>query len=387
MTEPDYYKQMYPDKEKSPHLYQYIVGNNEMSIAESRWNYLFELALKNPEMKIALQNPVTSIWTKWQKFHDFDQELIYLGYDLHRFLLENEVVIESDYEDYSKNREASQYIGKMLQDKGLIPHYYYSGSKSIHIHIFLDFKRLLELPQELQTTILEKFLNRDKFIQSFKFWIRELMIDCWGLKTYIFDKALIKDTHLVRAELSKNKLGYKTFLGYDWNSIPLQPRICNAHTMEYPEIAVFNPSDSKIEHEIKLSFPTNPEDLIREFLSDYDEILRQQNMRSKNRREFVLTDIRQQVKFLMRPELKDKEDGFKRAMFVIANELKNIYTKEEAFAILSKWNDEMGCPFRDIDLRYRINQDTQYKITNKYIEDLIYEIGYTCEELMEFMKK
>lgn len=285
--------------------------------------------------------------------------------DVHRSVLRNEIVIESDYPEYEKNYEASKIIGAILEHKGFIPHYYYSGSKSIHIHVFLDFDCIESIDPLVKEQIYTKYRYGKTFINAFMKWLRGLMIRCWDTNAREFDEDLISSSHLIRAELSKNKIGYKTFLGYTNKDLSCIPYVCNEENRIYPRLA-----------KIKLSRPPQIEQLIEDFISSVDTKDRKSRVKRKEASLQSWMDvkptekIRTCVKCILDDNFKDVGDGYKRGMFILVNELKRILGIEQARIIIYDWNQRMGAPINKIDIDYRLQQK-DYKLTCNYIHKML----------------
>lgn len=327
-------------------LWDYILGNPSMSIATDRFYYLDDLN-RQEKLKIALMNRDNNHWTKWGGFPGdlLSNNHNGVAIDVHRSMLNNEIVIESDYPDYIDNFEASKIIGKILEGKGFIPHYYYSGSKSIHIHIFIDWVTFFDVG------------DRKKFIE----WLRAKMINCWDTNAREFDKDLIKSTHLIRAELSKNKKGYKTFLGYTHNDLSFIPYICNEDNRIYPRLG-----------KIKLSAPHCAWDLIEEYLDEKNKTKPTQTSRFDHND--CPGEIRQAVRRLLSDDFKEVGDGLGRAMFIILSELRRVMGDDEAKVMVNDWNVRMGSPIKQSEIDYRFNKEA-YVLSNRYINDFMKEIG------------
>lgn len=333
--------------EKNYKLFDYILGNTKMSIATDRYYYLQNLHYKHNKIKIALMDRDNNHWTKWEEFPAqlLSQQYKGVAVDVHRSMLENEIVIESDYPDYIDNFEAAKIIGRILEGKGFAPLYYYSGNKSIHIHIFLDWVTFFQIE------------NRKEFIE----WIRTKMISCWDTNIRKFDKDLIKGTHLIRAELSKNKKGYKTFLGYTHNDLSFIPYICNEDNRIYPRIG-----------KIKLSSPHCAWELIEEF-SEYKNRPKPTNTSSFNPDDCP-NEIRRIITPLLSNDFKKLGDYKKRAFFIILNELRRVMGDNDARIITNNWNERMGLPISESEIDYRFTKK-YYILSNKYIEDFLEDIG------------
>lgn len=327
-------------------LFDYIMGNVNMSIAEDRYGYLFNLN-KEERIKISLLDRDNNKWTKW---NDFPGGLLSnnhngVAIDVHRSMLSNEIIIESDYPDYIDNFEAAKIIGKIIEGKGFIPHYYYSGNKSIHIHVFLDWTPFFQIEK------------RKEFI----IWLRTKMISCWDTNIRKFDNDLIKATHLIRCELSKNKKGYKTFLGYTHNDLSFIPYICNEDNRIYPRIG-----------KIKLSSPHCTRELIDEFV-EHQNKPKPQNISYFNPDDCP-SEIRKSVGRLLSDDFKKVGDGLGRAMFIIVSELRRVVEDTEAMAVVNDWNIRMGSKIKQSEIDYRFTKKS-YTLSNKYIYDFMKELG------------
>lgn len=338
----------------------YNQGKYGLSISTNRFYFLEEMQKKYGKLKVACLDPSNDFWTKWEAFPGL---LIYNGginaaIDVHRSLFPNEIVIESDYPTYEENYDASKIIGAILEHKGFIPHYYYSGNKSIHIHVFLDWVTFFQIE------------NKKEFIE----WLRTKMISCWGIGAREFDTDLIKASHLIRAELSKNKKGFKTFLGYTRKDIGPVPILCNEENRIYPRLA-----------EVRLSSPECTPDIIEEFKEFNESKARIKNIQRKNRplRRFDSKsgrkDIRNCVKAILSDDFKKANDGFKRGMFILVNEVRNVFMDTQAKVIVDDWNLRMGNPVKQADIDYRFKTKA-YTLTCDYIHKFLKELGIPLVE-------
>ncbi len=338
----------------------YHRGRYGLSISTNRYYFLEELGKKYGKLKIACLDPANDFWTKWVPFPG---ALIYMGginaaIDVHRSLFSNEIVIESDYPTYEENYQASKIIGGILEHKGFIPHYYYSGNKSIHIHVFLDWVTFFQIE------------NRKEFIK----WLRTKMISCWGVGAREFDTDLIKASHLIRAELSKNEKGFKTFLGYHHKDMSPVPILCNEENRIYPRLA-----------EVRLSSPKCAPDIIEEFEEFRKSKDKIRIIQKKNRplRRFDSysgeTGVRNCVKAILSDDFKKVNDGFKRGMFILVNELKNVFDDAQARIVANDWNSRMGNPVKQADIDYRFKTKA-YTLTCEYIHKFLGEMGISLVE-------
>lgn len=389
------------NQEKEFNLWNYITGNIYenydsfkgiykkslgMSISNLRYDYLMNLNSKDDSFKISCRDPITNNWTKWGKFPgllwNIEKDIYWVksskltaAVDVHRSVLPNEIVIESDYPTYEENYDAAKIIGAILEKKGFVPHYYYSGNKSVHIHVFLDVG-FLEAAEEYLNyhagIVLGK--RQKKIIDRFMEWIRTKMISCWDTQAKKFDKDLIRATHLIRAELSKNKRGFKTFLGYQYKDMSFIPYICNETNRIYPKLA-----------EIIESAPTNPVELLEEFIED----LKNSDLFKKIKKKSTLSkwvpnlksgDLKQCVRAILSDDFKNVKDGFKRSMFVLVNELRNVHGDTEAKRLVHDWNERMGNPIEKREIDYRFRSDKTFTLTCNYIHELLKDIGFDVSE-------
>lgn len=358
--------------------WDYIVGNmprDGKSISVERFMYLRELNWYSKDtLKLSARNPENNAWTKWNLWYDTKTNLIQMAYDLHRSILDNEIVIESDYPTFEENSEAAKIVGAILEDKGFQPVYYYSGSKSIHMHIWLDFQCLLQIDMSLQMLIIDLFANFKKFKKAFMDFLREKMITCWGLKVRQFDEQIKADSHLIRSEMSCNKLGYKCLIGYTHKDISWIPPLCNVENGFYPVIGELK--ESYIDKE-------NISEIVEEFLAKYrrKEAKKQVERKSATLLRWTNPDfkksvgIRPSVDFIMSDDFKAVGDGLSRGMFILINELKDNYGLDIALQQALSWNIKMGSPFQDTEIKYRVERHKVYPLSNKYIDDFLDSLG------------
>lgn len=351
--------------------WDYILGDPvklERSILVDRYYHLMKL--NDGSMKVACRDPSTNKWSKWVGFPGMlakDGQLVPI-YDVHRSVLENEIVIESDYPTYEENYEAAKVIGKLMEAKGFSPSYYYSGSKSIHIHVLLDFKCFLTIPMSMQQEILSSFRGRGGFVKEFMKWLREQLIKCWGMGDYNFDEQLINATHMIRCPLSRNKKGYKTFMGFTYKDLSFVPYICNEKNRIYPELG-----------ELRLSSPDDFEGVVEEFLQframkkKYIKAARKESSLARWMEE-PSQELRECVKFLLSEDFTKLGDGHRRALFILWNELHDVEGYEKAMTEILRWNDRCGTPFQQAELDFQ-TKAKHYTLTCDYIHTFLSSLG------------
>ena len=356
-----------------------------MSIAVDRYEYLYNIS-EEYGLKIALRDPSNDYWTKWVAFPGLLWELKVDDYgglkysrltaaiDVHRSILSNEIIIESDYPTYEENYDAAKLIGKIIEEKGFKPLYYYSGNKSVHVHVFFDWDCLKKLDLIIQDQLRIMFRSSKlRFKRKFMEWLRTKMITCWDTNAKKFDTDLIKGTHLIRCELSKNKKGYKTFLGYTYKDMSFIPYICNEKNSIYPKLG-----------KIRLSSPHKIQELVEEFVEDIKVKKKSERLRKYNR---TLGDwgvetsetLRGCVKAILSEDFKKVGDGYQRAMFILLNELRRVLGDFQARVVVNDWNSKMGFPVKESEIEYRF-KSKNYSLSCSYIHNFLKELGIDVSE-------
>ncbi len=350
----------------------FLTGNYSNSISHNRYSHLQKLwDINEKSLLISLRDPTSNKWLVWTDLHSstmdtgLSLQAIQLGRDLHRSICYNEVVVESDEPEYIENVRRARLIGRILEDKGFVPHYFYSGGKSIHVHIWFDFVSLLQINEYLQDQVLEKFKYKSMFVKKFMLWLRDKIISCWGLNLGDFDKQLVNASHLIRCCGSMNGYGCKTFLGKHYRDIPNFPTICNYNTQKRPEWPC-----------IELSRP-NASVLIEEFL----QYTNKNTCTKKNTRNYQLTSwmdnaekLRPCVQHILSNDFEKHGDGRKRGMFILMNELKRLHGPDIALQKVQNWNLSNNFRIPNFELIYRASTP-EYKLSCNYIHEFLEGIG------------
>lgn len=331
-------------------------GKHGESIASDRYYNLLYLAYEYKDLKIAFRDSDSTKFTTWKSFWEYKHNDLLNAVDVHREILPNEIIVESDYPEYERNWEAARVIGNILETKGFSPLYYFSGNKSIHIHCFIDENVFRQLPSDLVEELEFKFVTKNKFLKTFYEHLRKKIQNCWDLSYKDFDKQIKATAHLIRAEGSKNKLTYKTFIGYSYKDIPLFPIITSKETGVYPKVG------KKV-----LSHPNNILELI-------EEMLAVKKVKRKIQCTLNASGISKNAEFILSDEFIKKGDCAKRGLFILINELKKCKNNDDIFNLVSVWNSKLPTPFRDEELKYRINRDQIYNLSQEYIDTALEEI-------------
>ena len=352
----------------------YIEGNDIYSIARVRTEHLEWLGSRDKNFQIAIQK--NGYWSKWDRFplpRILNFESIASAEDVHRTICDFEIVCESDYITYKENVESMRFVGDVLEDLGYKCHYYYSGGKGIHIHIFIDYAQFNSYNQQFKHLFDKYITSPDDFKQKFIKYERAYIHS--RQDKYILDEQLISGRHLIRSELSMHKNGSKTFLGHSYKDITPFEYECSPKTKLYPELAMFDKEVEKDKlgmiHYAKWTYYDNPADKLREF---FNYLIQNNTFKESKKIISKPGKMRTMVQNLYdRPKSYD-EDGRKRAFFVICQELKLNYDKEQAMEMAINWNNRLANPLEEHIIKYHINREQNYKLTNKYIEKVIREI-------------
>ncbi|GAF76198.1 unnamed protein product, partial [marine sediment metagenome] len=274
------------------------------------------------------------------------------------------------------NYDAAKLIGKIIEEKGFQPLYYYSGNKSVHIHVFFDWNCLKKLDLMIQDQLRIMFRDSKlRFKRKFITWLRTKMISCWDTNAKEFDTDLIKATHLIRCELSKNKKGYKTFLGYSYRDMSFVPYICNEKNRIYPKLG-----------KIKLSSPKNIQELIEEFIEDIKVKKKSERIRKRNRSlgdwgiKEAPEKLRECIKCILSNDFKKVGDGHQRAMFILLNELRKVYGDSQARIVINDWNAKMDFPIKEKEIEYRFKLKN-YSLSCNYVHTFLKELGIDISKL------
>jgi len=241
-------------------------------------------------------------------------------------------------------------------------------------HVLLDPKHFLgTVDMPLQERIVEKFKYQKRFTKKFMEWLRSKIVLEWG-KGREYDTQLIKEKHLIRSELSRNKNGYKTFLGTHWKDLSPIPLVCNERTRIMP----------KYPSEVVYSRPWCLQELLEEFLEESDK---KQAKIAAARKEGNLVrwlhgdkpyEVPDCVKFILSDEFSEYGDGMKRALFILANELKRAEGEggeDDVLSLLQDWKDRMGCDLRDEEILYRVERDVEYRLSCSYVHEFLRDVG------------
>lgn len=239
----------------------------------------------------------------------------------HRMMLDKEIVIEFDEDNLEDNTKMADEVCKRLKKDGIVFSRWFSGSKSEHIHFFID---------PLQATNLR--LLKSAIIRHY----------CKGLP---FKPDLqMAGKHLIRAEFGLNeKTGnYKTRI---------------SQSSHYPSIN------------------TVPQESWNLYIRDMKWLMKASMTKGVN----GLSDSEHIKKLLDTTYFNDKlKDGRTRIIFILANVLKGKYEKKELIELLQKW-------YKYTNGRKLTNGQIAYQVYNafktdkcpgeKYLLTLIRELG------------
>ena len=353
------------------------IYEEDKSIGFHRLWFLNVLARKN-DFDLSLQSP-DGYFTKRTAWSELDHEKKLKAYIIHRTLLCNEIIFDFDAKNYETNVHYFKSMYGTLKDLGLVPYIYYSGNKGLHVHFYLSFKSLVkDLDMKLQKRIVKHFARAETFEKRFTSYIASSL--SWLNDNYSVDVSLVHRNHLIRSEGSLNKLGFKTFLGHTPEDIPLIIPICNFENKYYPKFPFHDICDSL--ETIKYSELKNLSKMCTEFV--IENKIGIEKIEVVTLKDFFPKEPsrppaeKKCIKFIESKEYGDKQDGRKRALFILASHYKD---DPEQVAKLKRWNEtilnnylsdyEIGCSSRS----------TTGKVSCKYTSEFLASIGcnYACE--------
>jgi hypothetical protein len=239
----------------------------------------------------------------------------------HRSIIANEVVIEFDEKDASKNKALAEAVCSKLDKDNIVYSSWISGNKSVHVHVFFDFKEAKH-----QATLKRAIMNH--------------YTDGIGEP----DFRLCADNHLIRAEYGVHERTGKQ----------KSPIYC---AREYPKLNRIAPA----------------------IWDRYNAV-----MASRVKRELSgqVTDLSQYTGYkyvLTAHEFRATDDGRERAMFMLIHTCKRNYkTKEELFTFIWDWYRYCsGYKMSERDVWHKVTYhwDKEYTITTQYLNDLLRSIG------------
>jgi len=347
--------------------WDYISRDDDKSIMAGRTLIMSEFAwMEDKDFILSFRDPVSRAFTPWKPYYGTDDSLIMRAWDIHRSVMHNEIIAESDYPTYDQNLDAAKILGQMLEERGFTPNYWFSGNKSIHISILFDFKSLCDVGVEVQEKVMG-LLSRGWFVNKFMKFIRNKVISCFGTKVREFDGNFVNSRHLIRAELSRNSLGFKTFLGNSWKDLPVVPEVCNEMNRIRPRWAI--PKVSRPNKEFLQA-------ILEEFVASEESKVDKRKKSSRNASLTAWMGI-PGGKDSLRPCIvtllghREFNDGCKRAAFIISNELKAVKGNHDAFGMMQSWAEATG-----VDLSLK-------EIENMVFRKKCYSIG--CESISQVL--
>jgi hypothetical protein len=330
-------------------------------IGELRKEVLRNLPItKYDSFLMACKDSVTGAWTEWKPMiYNFP-----LAIDLHRSILACEIVVESDFLEYEKNVLLMQEVGKVLEAKGWVLHYFYSGSKSIHAHLFLSFDKAFSgCDQQLLKTATSYYVNEKRFVKEFMEFVREQVLKGGMLNLDFFDKQLIRCSHLIRMQLSKNKKGFKTFIGKTWKDLSMIAPVRDWTNNRFPDACT----------KFELSVPNDFDALLSKFVRKIGSEKKKKKLESVQLGLMGFSSA--SVKPCVQKILGDVfVDGRKRLMFVLVNELKKSKKLGEVEGLVKRWCEVNDLKFVQAQFDVVFFNDSLYISKNKSPDSTI-QIG------------
>lgn len=253
---------------------------------------------------------------------DYDHNVHYN----HRAILNNEVVLEYDYDDYELNKYLVDTAAKKLTDHKIPWSKWFSGNKSFHLHFFVDIKQA-KRPHILKSVILQ-YYGKDK--------------------DYKPDLQLASPSHNIRAEYGiHEKTGNHKVYVSSWGNYPTIAELPNIIWELYVE---------RVHTVLKASITRNTKDL-------------------------ETHPLIQQI--LNTTEFRKNDDGRERALFVLIHVLKPKYdSRDKLTSFLQDWyRYSGGRQLSSWSIKCKVNYhwDRQYTFTETFLNNLAYELGLEKE--------
>lgn len=357
------------------------IYEEDKSIGFHRMWFLDVLARKT-DFDLSLQSQ-EGYFTKRISWSELQHEKKLKAYIMHRTLLCNEIIFDFDAKDYETNVHYFKSMYGTLKDIGLVPYIYYSGNKGLHVHFYLSFKSLVkDLDMKLQKRIVKHFARAETFEKRFTSYIATSL--SWLHDNYSVDVSLVHRNHLIRSEGSLNKIGFKTFLGHTPEDVPYIAPVYNLENKGYPKFPFHDVCDSL--ETIKYSELKNLTKMCKDFVIENKigiEKVEVVTLKDFFPKEPARPPAEKQcIKFLESKEFGDKQEGRKRALFILASHYKD---DPEQVAKLKRWNENiLGNHLSD----YEINcsaRSTTGKVSCRYTSEYLASIG--CSHVCGGCKK
>ena len=352
--------------------WEYINRDNDNSIVANRFRNFMDLGfLEGKKLTLSFKGKEKGSFTKWKSYHETDDEQIKLAWDIHRSVCQCEIVAESDYPSYEENVAAARILGSILEKKGFTPLYWFSGNRSVHIHVFFDFKCLAQADSKLQEKVVS-LLTKGFFMSKFMKFLRRKIITCWDTKVRKFDEAFINAKHLIRAELSRNGLGFKTFLGNSYTQLP-------------EVVPVHNEVNGILPRNQTLIYSSPGKEVVNELLGEFvreeeakaekrGKIQRNASLQSWFNPNFDnVKGLKPCIKRIL--EANTMLDGTQRSAFWLCNELKKEMSSAEVVQEVVMWCNRVGADIDVKEIEYRVNKENIYKLGCNNIKSVLEDSG------------
>jgi DNA primase catalytic subunit len=239
----------------------------------------------------------------------------------HRIILKNEIVIEFDDDEKSKNLSLIRQVITRLKKDNINYSLWDSGNKSYHCHIFIELGNVTNIN-----------LLKRSFIKYY----------CQGME--LPDMQMCQETHLVRAEFGVNEKSGKR-------------KELVENSKDYPQLNYVPRKVWEIYNvELQKSFT-------KTIIKDTKELLDTPVLKT------VLDTIR------MKQEVKD---GRERILWMLSQLLKNKYPKDELKSFLNDWYSYSGgnkLTQRQINFKVEQAYNKDYNISENFIRLLAEDLG------------
>ncbi len=172
----------------------------------------------------------------------------------HRVILPNEIVIECDRE-LEQNREFAKVIASYLDELDIPFIVGYSGGKSFHFHIFMDWH--IDISKATEKRLVERgfrfYMARNVLAEKIFLFIERMEIKVFGDSK--LDYANLYPNKLIREFGGQHDNGrYKTYVDdfdkVDGLKYPPEIRLWNANSDMKEAIRIWRPKPKKTYHQV-----------------------------------------------------------------------------------------------------------------------------------------
>jgi len=310
--------------------------------------YLNKYYKLQPKIMLVSRRTSKDVWSKRALYlsKEYNPHMHYN----HRSILQNEIVIEYDFDDIQLNKTLAYNVTKRLKKYDIDCGRWTSSNKSTHIHIFIDYKDCQDIVT-LKRVFMRYFGTYYRDEKGKIYYEKSNIPKGQKVERLFPDMKLAASNHLIRAEYGIHEVTsmYKKPISAKSDYIQL-------HTI--PQIVWEKYQQQKINN-TKIKISRNTQDI-------------------ENHEAF---------KFIVAPEaFRSCEDGRERCLFLLIHILKDKYThrKKDLIRFLKDWYKYSGGtklePF-DIERKVNYHWERNYNVGVRHVLELLEDLGQKTNSL------